>query len=248
MERTTEVNNRFYDDLGDRWYTANDDPVALLRAEGKVKNAWIANKIGQLFPQKKVKVLDIGCGGGFLSNDLAKQGHQVTGLDASPESLKVAERHDSTRSVNYEVGDAYSLPFEKESFDVVCMMDFLEHVEFPEKIIAEGSRVLKKNGALFFHTFNRNLLTYLIIIKGVEWFVKNTPPQMHLYSYFIKPNELKKFCHQNGLQTKEVIGIKPKIFKKSFWKMLYTKEVPHDFEFILTDSTLMGYLGFALKS
>jgi 2-polyprenyl-6-hydroxyphenyl methylase/3-demethylubiquinone-9 3-methyltransferase len=246
MARTDPINNRFYNELGERWYTAQDDPVALLRAEGKVKNSWVSEKLGALF-SKKIKILDVGCGAGFLANHLAEHRHQVTGLDASTESLAVAKSHDLTSSVIYQKGDAYYLPFSDQSFDAVCTMDFLEHVEAPEKIVAEAARVLRPGGVFFFHTFNRNLLSYLIILKGVEWFVKNTPKDMHLYSYFIKPKELERFCLQNKLTVKEWCGIRPKILKKPFWKMLWTREVPEDFEFTLTSSTLLGYLGLAIR-
>ena len=114
-----KVNNDIYNDYGDRWYTANDDPIALLRAESKVKTPWIIAKIKEFnYLNTDTKVLDIGCGGGFLSNALAKQSLKVTGIDLSAESLKVAKAHDETNTVNYQVANAYELPFEDQSFDI----------------------------------------------------------------------------------------------------------------------------------
>ena len=156
------INNDFYEELGDGWYTATDHPIALLRAENKVRVPWILSEIG---PRKTV--LDIGCGAGILTNALAEKGHTVHGIDLSERSLQVAKTRDATQSVVYKQASGYSLPYPAQTFDVVCAMDLLEHVEEPQKIIAEASRVLKPNGLFFFHTFNRNLLSYLLIIKAV---------------------------------------------------------------------------------
>jgi len=240
------INNAFYDSLGEKWYHASDDPVALLRAEAKLRNAWIADYIERQLGQESF-VLDIGCGGGFLSNALASCGHKVTGVDLSEESLAVARHYDSTHSVRYMHGDAYALPFEDKSFDVVAAMDFLEHVLEPERVVREAARVLKPGGLFFFHTFNRNALSWFIVIKGVEWFVKNTPKDLHVYRFFIKPKELVGMCKRAGLDLKELKGCAPKVFTKAFWKLLTTREVPHDFEFHFTRSKLMGYTGVVEK-
>ena len=154
-----QVNNEIYHELGDRWYTAKDDPVALLRAESRARNPWIVAEIRAAFPNKSPNVLDLGCGGGFLSNELARQGFDVTGLDASVQSLEIARRFDSTGRVHYQEGDALQLHYASNSFQVVTAMDFLEHVDRPDLVIAQASRVLINGGMFFFHTFNRNLFS-----------------------------------------------------------------------------------------
>src|SRR6478752_4006725 len=192
------VDNTIYDRLGERWYAADDDPVALLRAESRLRNPWVVAQI--LREQgRSAQVLDVGCGAGFLSNHLAREGFTVTGIDSSQASIDVASRHDETGKARYLLGDASRLPFPDGSFDVVCAMDFLEHVEEPAAIVAEMARVLKPGGAFFFHTFNRNPLAWLVIIKGVEWFVKNTPRHMHVLRLFIKPRELEQMCAASDL-------------------------------------------------
>jgi 2-polyprenyl-6-hydroxyphenyl methylase/3-demethylubiquinone-9 3-methyltransferase len=209
ITKTGQVNNAIYRQLGDRWYTAQDDPIALLRAESRARNPWIASNIRRAFPSGGVKVLDIGCGGGFLSNYLANAGFTVTGLDASAESIVIAQRYDTTGHAYYVVGDAYDLPYADGEFQAACAMDFLEHVDEPQRVLAEAARTLQPGGILFFATFNRNFISWLFGIKGVEWFVRNTPPRLHELSHFIKPAELRAMCEENGLRVNELRGFAP---------------------------------------
>jgi 2-polyprenyl-6-hydroxyphenyl methylase/3-demethylubiquinone-9 3-methyltransferase len=238
------VNNAIYDTLGDRWYSADDDPVALLRAESRLRNPWVAAQI-QTRAGARSRVLDIGCGAGFLANALAREGHTVTGIDVSEQSLAIGGRHDDTRTVRYERGDALALPYATASFDVVCAMDFLEHVEDPAAVVAEAARVLRPGGLFFFHTFNRNPLAWLIVIKGVEWFVKNTPPDMHVLRLFVKPAELRAMCAERGLDVCELHGTAPAVFSRAFWAMLATGHVGPDFRFEFTRWPLLAYTGLA---
>lgn len=247
LRAVPRVNNDFYDRLGERWYSAQDDPVALLRAESRARNPWVVSEISAAFPDGRATVLDVGCGAGFLTNELARHGFQVTGLDASPMSLALARQYDATRSVRYDTGVAESLPYPAQSFRVVCALDLLEHVEDPERIVSEIARVLAPGGLFFFHTFNRNLLSWLIVIKGIEWFVKNTPANMHCLRYFIKPAELRAICLRNRLRVETMKGLAPRVFQRAFWKMILTGVVPEGFAFRFTRSTPMGYLGVAVK-
>jgi 2-polyprenyl-6-hydroxyphenyl methylase/3-demethylubiquinone-9 3-methyltransferase len=244
---STRINNQFYEGYGDRWYTAYDDPVALLRAESRVKAPWIREKIRQHFGSQESSVLDVGCGAGFLSNHLAAEGLVVTGLDASPGSLHIARAHDHTGSVRYLEGDAYRLPFDEASFDVVTAMDFLEHVEAPERVIVEIARVLKPQGLFFFHTFNRNPLAHLLVIKGVEWFVRNTPKDMHVIELFIKPRELKGFCERVGLRCQEIVGLRP-AWSTIPLKNYVTGIVPESLRFKITRNTWLSYMGYAIHA
>ncbi len=240
------VNNDIYSTLGARWYEASDDPVALLRAEARLRNPWLAQTIGTALCPRPCSVLDIGCGGGFLTNHLAKLGHRVTGLDSAEDSLAVAREYDASHSVHYDQGDALALPYEDGAFDVVCAMDFLEHVEDPGRAIAEAARVLAPSGLFFFHTFNRNWLSWLVVIKGVEWFVKNTPADMHVLRLFLKPEEVTAMCRLHRLHTVQLLGSRPKL-GAPFLEMLRTGSVPKDFEFTFSPSTLLAYTGYARK-
>jgi 2-polyprenyl-6-hydroxyphenyl methylase / 3-demethylubiquinone-9 3-methyltransferase len=247
ITKTGQVNNAIYRQLGDRWYTAQDDPVALLRAESRARNPWIAKNIRLIFPSGEVRVLDVGCGGGFLSNYLARAGFAVTGLDAAAESLAVARRYDATGRACYVTGDAYRLPYAEGAFQAACAMDFLEHVDDPGGAVAEAARILQPNGLFFFATFNRNIISWLFGIKGVEWFVKNTPPRLHELSHFIKPAELRAMCEESGLRVIELHGFAPR-FDRAFWRLLVTGVVADDFTFQFGRNTLTGYIGMAVKS
>jgi 2-polyprenyl-6-hydroxyphenyl methylase / 3-demethylubiquinone-9 3-methyltransferase len=244
---TSRVNNEIYAALGDLWYTSEDSPVALLRAESKLLNPWVAAEVTAKLGERRCRILDVGCGAGFLANHLGALGHDVTGLDASDDALAVAARHDPGHTVRYQKGDALELPFEDASFDVVCAMDLLEHVEDPEQAIAEAARVLRPSGLFFFHTFNRTFLAWLVIIKGVEWFVRNTPPRLHVLRLFLRPAEVGAMCLAHGLGAEELRGMRPRL-GWPFWHMLRTRLVLPEFAFTFTRSTQLGFSGFARKS
>jgi 2-polyprenyl-6-hydroxyphenyl methylase/3-demethylubiquinone-9 3-methyltransferase len=239
------VDNSVYDTYGDRWYTAFDDPVALLRAESRVKTPWILERIRARF--RTAKILDVGCGAGFLSNALAAADFQVYGVDLSESSLEVARRYDRTGRVTYICADAFQLPFADQSFDVITAMDFLEHIEDPARVIQEFSRVLKPGGMFFFHTFNRSALAWLVIIKAVEWLVRNTPPHMHVLHLFIKPVELRHYCSQAGLRVEEMTGIRPRLSTIP-WTKIFSGVVPKEMQFQLSKSLKLSYLGMASKN
>lgn len=244
MNLKSQINNEIYDDYGERWYSAHDDPIALLRAENRLKLPWIYERIKNRCKTFDPIVLDVGCGAGFLCNGLAEKGLRVEGIDQSLESLRVAKLYDKTSSVKYQIADAYDLPFENASLDVITCLDFLEHVSEPRLVIQECARVLRPDGLFFFHTFNRNFLSWLLIIKAVEMFVKNTPKDMHVIELFIKPSELEGYCSEVGLNVEEMIGMKPK-FSSIPFKNYFSGVVPEEMEFELTDSLKLSYMGMA---
>ena len=247
------INNAFYEELGEGWYTADDHPIALLRAENRARLPWVREEISARLPANRLSgnppltLLDIGCGAGLLANGLVSEALEITGIDVSQQSLDVAQKYDVTRSVRYMCANAYALPFRDKSFDVVCAMDVLEHVEQPHLLISEASRVLRDGGLFFFHTFNRNLLSYLLIIKGVDWFVKNAPKNMHVYNLFMTPQELLVMCQAVDLHVAKVVGLTPKVCSSAFWKLVFFRQISSDFRFVFTKSLLTGYCGVATK-
>jgi 2-polyprenyl-6-hydroxyphenyl methylase / 3-demethylubiquinone-9 3-methyltransferase len=244
--RAVAVNNDIYFALGEHWYSDEDSPVALLRAESKLRNPWIRARLDETFGDRPCRVLDVGCGAGFLSNDIALGGREVTGVDIAADALAVARAHDATGRVRYVEGDALALPFEDGSFEAVCAMDLLEHLESPERAIAEASRVLVPGGMFFFHTFNRNLLSWLVIIVGVETFVQNAPEHMHVLRLFLKPGQVRAACIEHGLVEPDFVGVRPRL-TLPFWRMLVTGRVASDFTFTFTRSTHLAYTGVARK-
>ncbi len=247
MEKSL-INNDFYDELATSWYEGEDHPAALLRAENALRNPWIL-KVLLRYHAHESPILDIGCGAGILANFLSSQGcKSVTGCDLSKNSLLEAEKRDTLSQVHYQQADAASLPFTEKSFKVVTAMDLLEHVQQPQRVIQEAARVLDEGGLFFFHTFSRTFLSWLMVIKGVEWFVKNTPPHMHAYSLFIQPEELAQMLQAVGLQLVEIHGVRPVFLQKPMLKMLLTKRVSSNFRFRFASSLLTGYCGYAIKS
>lgn len=236
------INNAFYEELGEKWLTASDHPIALLRAENRVRNPWIAARL-----PSSAKVLDMGCGAGFLTHELSKAGHEVVGVDLSEDSLRIARKLDESGQIKYLCADVTAVPLKESSFDAVCAMDLLEHVENPRAVVQEASRLLKPGGLFFFHTFNRTFLSWLVVIKGVEWCVKNAPPDMHIHRLFIKPEELKLMCQDLGLKVEEMRGLNVKFTSSAFWRMVFKRTVPEDLEFEFSGSLKAGYTGVARK-
>ncbi len=243
VRRARKIDNAWYGPLGARWYEADDTPIALLRAEGRHRNPWLAEVLGDA-PKR---VLDLGCGGGLLANELAARGHHVIGLDPLADNLAVARAYDRTRSACYVRGDARALPLADASVDAVFAMDLLEHVEDPARVIAEAARVLAPGGRFFFHTFNRTWLAKLIVIDGVALFVRDAPRDLHVLDMFVRPDELAAMCTAHGLAIAELHGSRPR-FTWPLWRMLATGRVGDDFAFTSTRSLKLGYTGYAIKT
>ncbi len=246
------VNNDVYHTLGERWYTAKDDPIALLRAENRMRAPLISRALTEQLGKSpnEVRVLDVGCGGGFLSNTLAQQGFQVVGVDQSESSLAVARAHDPTGVVDYRLGNALKLDFPDASFDAVTVMDFLEHVSDYSGVIREISRVLVPGGLWFFHTFNRTRASDWIAIRAVEHFVANVPDKLHLHSWFITPRELEAAAKGSGLSVLKWVGMRPALDPHGLWDLLTlarTGCVPAEFRFVASRSLAVGYFGWGRK-
>ncbi|KEA65436.1 3-demethylubiquinone-9 3-methyltransferase [Marinobacterium lacunae] len=156
------------------------------------------------------RVLDVGCGGGILSESMAKRGAEVTGIDMGEAPLKVAKLHglESGVSVRYRQVTVEQLAQEEpESFDVVTCMEMLEHVPDPASIIAACARLVRPGGQLFFSTLNRNPKSYLFAILGAERVLKLVPNGTHDFNKFIRPAELASWIRTNGLNIREMSGL-----------------------------------------
>jgi len=155
-------------------------------------------------------VLDVGCGGGILSESMAARGAQVTGIDLGEKALKVAQLHrlESGVSVDYRLISVEAIAAERPaSFDVVTCMEMLEHVPDPAAIVAACSALVKPNGHLFLSTLNRNPKSYLFAVIGAEYLLNLLPRGTHQYEKFIKPSELSAWCRQAGLEVSGISGM-----------------------------------------
>ena len=165
------------------------------------------------------KVLDVGCGGGILSESMAARGAEVTGIDLGEKPLKVAKLHllETGQKVDYRLIAAEALAEEQPGqYDVVTCMEMLEHVPDPASIVRACAQLTKPGGQLFFSTLNRNPKSYLFAVIGAEYLLNLLPRGTHDYARFIKPSELARFSRAAGLSVNEVIGMSYNPFSKTY--------------------------------
>lgn len=156
------------------------------------------------------RVLDVGCGGGILSESMAEKGADVVGIDLGEKALKVAKLHqlESGSKVDYQLISIEELAKQQpESFDVVTCMEMLEHVPDPVAIVDACARLVKPAGSVFFSTINRNPKSYLFAVIGAEYVLNMLPKGTHEYEKFIKPSELSSWVRQSGLNVCELKGV-----------------------------------------
>jgi 2-polyprenyl-6-hydroxyphenyl methylase / 3-demethylubiquinone-9 3-methyltransferase len=155
-------------------------------------------------------VLDVGCGGGILSESMAELGANVTGIDLGDKALQVARLHllESGKQVNYRKIAVEELATEQPgSYDVVTCLEMLEHVPDPQSIIASCAKLVKPGGWVFFSTLNRNPKSYLFAVIGAEYVLNLLPRGTHDYAKFIKPSELAQFCRNARLNLVDLTGM-----------------------------------------
>ena len=164
-------------------------------------------------PLKKLKILDIGCGGGLLSEPMYKLGASVTGIDASSDNIKIANLH--SKKMNLKINYIHSTPeklnFENE-FDVILNMEVIEHVSDVNLFVKNCSRLLKKKGIMFVATINKNLKSYLFGIIGAEYILRWLPIGTHDWEKFLTPNDLREITIINNFLADETIGMKFNLF------------------------------------
>lgn len=159
---------------------------------------------------KGKKVLDVGCGGGILSESMHFKGAKVTGIDLGEKALNVAKLHqlESGAKVDYQMIAVEALAEKSpQTFDVVTCMEMLEHVPDPSAIVAAVSKLVKPNGFVFFSTINRNPKAYLHAVIGAEYILNILPKGTHDYSKFIKPSELSSWVRESGLTVDAMRGL-----------------------------------------
>lgn len=161
-------------------------------------------------PLHGAKVIDVGCGGGILTESMAKKGADVTGIDLSEKALGVADLHslESALTINYQHISAEDMAAkEPGSFDVVTCMEMLEHVPDPSSIVQACAQLVKPGGQVFFSTLNRNPKSYLYAVLGAEYLLQMLPKGTHDYAKFITPAELASAIRHAGLELQSLRGM-----------------------------------------
>ena len=210
--------------LADEWWDPegkfkplhNFNPVRL-----KYIKDTITKKFGvksEKFPLKDIKILDIGCGGGLLSEPLSRLGATVTGIDASDRNIKIAKMHlkKSKLDINYYCSSPESFEA-KEKFDVVLNMEIVEHVDNVDFFLLKSSELLKKDGLMFIATLNKTLKSYVFAIIGAEYILKWLPIGTHDWNKFLKPEELEAYLSKEKFSTLDIVGLSFNPFLKK-WK------------------------------
>ena len=201
--------------LAHRWWDPNSE-FKPLHQINPLRLGWIDRLSGGLAGKR---VIDIGCGGGILSESMARLGAQVTGIDLAEKPLKVAQLHalDAGVSVDYQAIAAEDLAqMAPASFDVVTCMEMLEHVPDPASTVQACATLVKPGGRVFFSTLNRNPKSYLFAIIGAEYVLRLLPRGTHDYQKFIKPSELARYVREAGLESEQLIGMSYNPFTQTY--------------------------------
>ena len=194
-----------FNDLAHEWWNL----------DGAFKTLHQINPLRCEFIQKHSQIrdkalIDVGCGGGILSEALAKLGAQVSAIDLAPQSIEIAKLHlyESNLSINYECIEVGAKAAQSaESYDIVTCMEMLEHVPDPAYIIQECAKLLKPNGMAFFSTLNRNFKSYALGVVAAEYILNLVPQGTHDYQKFIKPAELRNMLKQAGFELVALSGM-----------------------------------------
>jgi 2-polyprenyl-6-hydroxyphenyl methylase/3-demethylubiquinone-9 3-methyltransferase len=208
MASTTNVDPneiRKFEELASRWWDKNSEFKPLHDI-----NPLRANWIDNIAPVAEKKVLDVGCGGGILSESLAQRGADVTGIDMGDAPLGVARLHqlESGLSIDYQKSTAEEFAKNHENtFDVVTCLEMLEHVPDPSSVINACAKMVKPGGTVFFSTINRNPKAFLFAIVGAEYLLRMLPRGTHEYGKFIRPSELANWSRDAGLQVNQMTGL-----------------------------------------
>jgi 2-polyprenyl-6-hydroxyphenyl methylase/3-demethylubiquinone-9 3-methyltransferase len=194
-----------FSELAHRWWDTGSE-FRPLHEINPLRLEWINARA----PLAGKRVIDVGCGGGILSESMARKGADVTGIDLSDKALKVADLHslESGIQVRYEKIAAEDMAArEAGSYDVVTCMEMLEHVPDPASIVRACGALLKPGGQAFFSTLNRNPKAYLFAILGAEYLLRLLPRGTHDYAKFITPAELSRFIRETGLELEGLKGL-----------------------------------------
>lgn len=205
-----------FSDLAHRWWDA-DGEFRPLHQINPLRLGWIQS----LCPLTGLMALDVGCGGGILTDSLARSGATATGIDLSTKVLRVAQLHAldaETKNVQYREISVEAMALEQPaSFDVVTCMEMLEHVPDPASVVQACATLVKPGGWVFFSTLNRNPKSFFLAIVGAEYVLNMLPRGTHEYAKMIRPSELAGFCRTAGLNVMQTRGLSFNPLTQRYW-------------------------------
>ena len=253
-----QINNDIYNEDPDGWWNKDSFLNILETGIQPVRSEYLFQCIGN----KKTKIndsLDIGCGGGILTEKLTTVSEKTYGIDISQASLLTAKNHaiEQGLDIDYRQAPAEKLPFLDNSFDLITCCDVLEHVDDVDQVIAEVSRVLRPGGIFIYDTINRTVMSYLSVITIAQDFplTRFAPKNAHVWHKFIRPDEFLPLFESHGLKSVEQIGMAPSVNSLTMlWYILQTKYNGLDFatfgaktQFKTSNNKSISYLGHCIK-
>ncbi len=257
------IDNEIYSGGDYGWWDGDSDSTTVLLRYfiNPVRFAYFTEVLKQKSAGNSAgkKLLDVGCGGGYLCEEFAGCGYEVTGLDPSQNTLDAARAHAAQYRlpINYQSGKAETIPFGDASFDYVSCCDVLEHVDDVNRTIAEIARVLKPGGLFFYDTINRTIFSWLAVIKIAQDWKKTAweAPNTHEWKRFIKPRQLQSVMKANGLIMREIKGIGAGNSLPSVMKAILERakgkisryEMASRFGFEKTAGVAVSYMGYAVR-
>ena len=223
IEKFSKIANEWWNPEGKFMPLHKFNPVRIKYIKDNIiKNFKISSKS---FPLKNINILDIGCGGGLLSEPICRLGANVTAIDASLNNIKVAKYHSKKNKLNidYMCSSPDKLKIKKK-FDVILNMEIVEHVEDINLFLKKSSQLLKKNGLMFVATLNKTLKSYIFAIVGAEYILRWLPIGTHDWDKFVTPHNLIQFSKKNNLKLDKLDGIKFNLFADK-WQISEDKSI-----------------------
>lgn len=253
------INNEMFSRPDYDWWAEENSNTLLRCFINPLRFQYFLKVLQSRPPEPEAALLDVGCGGGFLSEEFAKAGFRVTGVDPSHNSLRQAADHAAAGGLTIAFQKAYgeSLPFEPGVFDYVVCCDVLEHVDDMDRVVGEIARVLRPGGMFLFDTINRTVASAIIVIGLMqEWkFTAFEEPGTHDWNMFIKPTELRTAMKRHGLEPREIKGMTSAANPVSNLVNLRQRarggisryELGKRLKICESRDTSMSYMGYAIK-
>ena len=230
IEKFSKIAEEWWDPHGKFKPLHKFNPIRISYIKESIINSFKLRE--KVKPLKKVKILDIGCGGGLLSEPMSRLGADVMGIDASDKNIEIAKFHAKKDNLNIKYLCASPEQLNTSTkFDVILNMEIVEHVKDVDFFLQSCSKLLRKNGIMFVATINKTLKSYLFAIIGAEYILRWLPIGTHEWEKFLKPGELVKMLKKNDLRLDSLDGMKFNLLKDE-WKVSKDKSINYIGRFI----------------